>query len=64
LRAGDGTAVTETVYRQQLRPIMEEGATTMDAIFPINRDGQSREGLLRHAPATYSYKSITEEDDQ
>jgi integrase len=29
-----GTAVTETVYRQQLRPVLEEGATAMDAIFP------------------------------
>ncbi|MCU1665114.1 MAG: hypothetical protein QOI36_3027 [Pseudonocardiales bacterium] len=32
-----GTAVTEAVYRQQLRPVLEEGATAMDGIFP-NRD--------------------------
>jgi integrase len=32
-----GTAVTETVYRQQLRPVLEEGATAMDAIFPTTR---------------------------
>jgi integrase len=29
-----GTAVTESVYRQQIRPVMEEGATAMDRIFP------------------------------
>jgi integrase len=28
-----GTAVTEAIYRQQIRPVMEEGATAMDAIF-------------------------------
>ena len=30
----NGTAVTERVYRHQLRPVLEEGATAMDAIFP------------------------------
>jgi integrase len=35
-----GTAVTEAVYRQQLRPVLEEGATAMDGIFP-NREGVS-----------------------
>jgi len=29
-----GTAVTEAVYRQQLRPMLDEGATAMDDIFP------------------------------
>jgi integrase len=29
-----GTAVTETVYRKQIRPVMEEGATAMNRIFP------------------------------
>lgn len=29
-----GTAVTEIVYRHQLRPVLEDGATTMDRIFP------------------------------
>lgn len=28
-----GTAVTETVYRKQIRPVIVEGATAMDAIF-------------------------------
>ncbi|WP_433473283.1 tyrosine-type recombinase/integrase [Spirillospora sp. CA-142024] len=27
------TAVTETVYRLQIRPVMEKGATAMDGIF-------------------------------
>ena len=30
----NGTAVTERVYRHQLRPVLEEGAAAMDAIFP------------------------------
>lgn len=34
-----GTAVTEAVYRQQLRPVLEEGATAMDAIFPLDDAG-------------------------
>ncbi|EWM19231.1 site-specific integrase [Kutzneria sp. 744] len=29
-----GTAVTEAVYRHQIKPVMEEGATAMDRIFP------------------------------
>lgn len=28
-----GTTVTETVYRLQIKPVMEEGATAMDQIF-------------------------------
>ncbi|WP_425571595.1 site-specific integrase, partial [Pseudonocardia tropica] len=30
-----GTAITEAVYRQQLRPVLEHGATAMDHIFPV-----------------------------
>ncbi|TLP54501.1 site-specific integrase [Microbispora fusca] len=29
------TVVTETVYRHQIRPVIQEGATAMDAIFPL-----------------------------
>ena len=29
-----GSAVTERVYRHQLRPVPEEGAATMDVLFP------------------------------
>jgi integrase len=29
-----GTAVTEAVYRKQIRPVIEQGATAMDRIFP------------------------------
>ncbi|MFC4948111.1 site-specific integrase [Pseudonocardia sp. GCM10023141] len=29
-----GTTVTEQVYRHQLRPVLEDGATAMDRIFP------------------------------
>jgi integrase len=28
------TVVTETVYRKQIRPVMQEGATAMNEIFP------------------------------
>jgi site-specific recombinase XerD len=30
----NGTRVTEMVYRQQLRPVIQDGAATMDSIFP------------------------------
>ena len=29
-----GTTVTETVYRHQIRPVLEAGAQAMDRIFP------------------------------
>lgn len=29
-----GTSVTELVYRKQIRPVVEDGATAMDRIFP------------------------------
>jgi hypothetical protein len=29
-----GSAVTETVYRKQLRPVIEEGAVAMNELFP------------------------------
>jgi integrase len=32
-----GTTVTELVYRKQIRPIMEDGATAMNRIFSIQR---------------------------
>jgi hypothetical protein len=31
--------VTEAVYRQQIRPVMEDGATAMDEIFGEQDDG-------------------------
>jgi integrase len=33
-----GTSVTELVYRKQIRPVVEDGATAMDRIFPIARE--------------------------
>ncbi|MHA6796426.1 site-specific integrase [Pseudonocardia bannensis] len=30
-----GTAVTEAVYRKQLKPVLDEGATAMDDLFPL-----------------------------
>jgi integrase len=35
-----GTTVTEAVYRLQIRPVMQEGATAMDRIFP-NRNAEA-----------------------
>jgi hypothetical protein len=29
-----GSAVTETVYRKQLRPVINEGAVAMNELFP------------------------------
>ena len=29
-----GTAVTELVYRHELRPVLEAGASVMDTVFP------------------------------
>ena len=29
-----GTSVTELVYRKQIRPVVEDGAMTMDRLFP------------------------------
>ena len=29
-----GMSVTEQIYRHQLRPVLEDGATAMDIIFP------------------------------
>jgi len=34
-----GTSVTETVYRHQIRPVIEDGATVMDRIFPGRDQG-------------------------
>jgi integrase len=29
------TTVTETVYRKQIRPVIDDAATAMDRIFPV-----------------------------
>lgn len=34
LMGHSGTAVTELVYRHELRPVLESGASVMDAVFP------------------------------
>jgi integrase len=38
------TTTTETVYRFQIRPVIQDGATVMDEIFPD--DGDAEPGLL------------------
>ncbi|GAA2726741.1 site-specific integrase [Actinocorallia aurantiaca] len=38
-----GSAVTEKVYRQQIRPVIQEGATAMDRIFPTAPQGGTGE---------------------
>ena len=32
-----GSAVTETVYRKQLRPVINDGAVAMNELFPAQR---------------------------
>ncbi|MGP3965580.1 tyrosine-type recombinase/integrase [Nonomuraea sp. 3N208] len=34
-----GSAVTEKVYRHQIKPVIQDGATVMDRIFPGNDRG-------------------------
>lgn len=41
----NGTAVTELVYRHQIRPVIEEGATAMDRIVPTETDRRITEAL-------------------
>ena len=36
LMGHSGTAVTELVYRHELRPVLESGATVMDSVFPCS----------------------------
>jgi integrase len=36
------TAVTELVYRKQIRPVVQSGADAMDRIFGPDTDAQSR----------------------
>ncbi len=35
-----GTSVTELVYRHQLRPVIQTGATIMDQLFGTDREDQ------------------------
>lgn len=41
-----GSAVTETVYRKQLRPIIDDGATVMNRVFPTGSGSHS----VSHSP--------------
>ena len=34
-----GTSVTELVYRHQIRPVIQTGATTMDRLFTCDSTG-------------------------
>ena len=45
-----GSAVTETVYRKQLRPVIEDGATVMDRVFGVR--GRSRSDSHSPRPTT------------
>lgn len=38
------TATTEAVYRHQLRPVITEGAETMDEVFPVELDEEEDDG--------------------
>ncbi|WP_267461540.1 tyrosine-type recombinase/integrase [Pseudonocardia abyssalis] len=41
-----GSTVTETVYRKQLRPIIDDGATVMNRVFPTGNGSHS----VSHSP--------------
>lgn len=43
-----GSKVTEAVYRKQLRPVIEEGATAMNQVFPGRRQGSHSVGHPSH----------------
>ncbi|MGH3550836.1 MAG: tyrosine-type recombinase/integrase [Pseudonocardiaceae bacterium] len=40
-----GTSVTELVYRKQIRPVVEDGAVTMDRLFPTGDQGRAAQSL-------------------
>lgn len=41
LMGHSGTAVTELVYRHELRPVLQSGAAVMDTVFPVLAEGES-----------------------
>jgi len=45
-----GSAVTETVYRKQLRPVIEDGATVMDRVFGRRTDRAGRRPTTHQQP--------------
>ena len=45
-----GTTVTELVYRHQLRPVLQKGATVTDRIFNANRRQAGVTGAGERAP--------------
>lgn len=49
-----GTAVTESVYRHQVVPVMVEGATAMDCIFPKASQPESGEFISTPQPSLFS----------
>ncbi len=46
-----GSKVTEVVYRKQLRPVIDEGATAMNRVFPVVR-GRSCSASYSPRPQT------------
>jgi integrase len=46
-----GTTVTETVYRHQIRPVVQGGAQVMDRLFPARR---TRPKATDHPMVSYS----------
>src|SRR6476646_7504584 len=45
-----GSTVTETVYRKQLRPIIEDGATVMDRVFGRSNDRAAHRPTRQQQP--------------
>ena len=47
-----GSKVTEAVYRKQLRPVIDEGATAMNRVFPVVRGGSYSVSYSPRPPTT------------
>jgi hypothetical protein len=45
-----GSKVTESVYRKQLRPVIDDGATVMDRVFGVH--GRNHSGSYPPGPDT------------
>jgi hypothetical protein len=54
------TVVTEIVYREQLRPVIQSGATAMDRLFAANKTERGGQFRGQEAPGTREPGSLAE----
>jgi len=57
-----GTAVTEAVYRKQLKPVLDEGATAMDNLFPLPADSHSEVAQRQPGPEKKKARTLVRAD--